>query len=52
MMWTCVTLVYLVPRRLSLQKLLAPGTSHEHDLQRSHFLAARFAKCSGSLEVV
>ena len=37
LMWTCVTLVYLVPAAIISSKLLAPRTSHEHDLQQSQF---------------
>jgi putative membrane protein len=36
-MWTCVTLVYLVPAAIISSRLLAPGTSHEHDLAQSQF---------------
>jgi len=34
-MWTCITLIYLVPAAIISTKLLAPRTSHEHDLQQS-----------------
>jgi len=37
LMWTCVTLLYLVPAAIISSKLLAPRTSHEHDLQQSQF---------------
>ena len=37
LMWTCVTLVYLVPAAIISSRLLAPRTSHEHDLQQSQF---------------
>ena len=37
LMWTCVTLVYLVPAVIISSKLLAPRTSHEHGLQQSQF---------------
>jgi putative membrane protein len=37
LMWTCVTLVYLVPAAMISLKLLAPRTSHEHDWQPSQF---------------
>jgi putative membrane protein len=37
LMWTCVTLVYLVPAAIISSKLLAPRTSHEHDLAQSQF---------------
>jgi hypothetical protein len=36
-MWACVTLVYLVPAAIISAKLLAPRTSHEHDLQQAQF---------------
>lgn len=32
LMWTCVTLVYLVPAAIISTKLLAPRTSHNYDL--------------------
>jgi cytochrome c oxidase assembly factor CtaG len=35
LMWTCVTLVYLVPAAIISTKLLAPRTSQERDLQQS-----------------
>jgi putative membrane protein len=35
LMWTCITLIYLVPAAIISTKLLAPRTSHEHDLQQS-----------------
>jgi len=34
-MWTCITLVYLVPAAIISTRLLAPRTSHEHDSQPS-----------------
>jgi putative membrane protein len=37
LMWTCVTLVYLVPAAIISSRLLAPQTSHERDLQPSQF---------------
>jgi putative membrane protein len=37
LMWTCVTLIYLVPATIISLKLLAPRTSHERDLQQSQF---------------
>jgi putative membrane protein len=37
LMWTCVTFVYLVPAAIISSRLLAPRTSHEHDLQQSRF---------------
>ena len=37
LMWTCVTLVYLVPAAIISSRLLAPRTSHEHDLAQSQF---------------
>jgi putative membrane protein len=37
LMWTCVTLVYLVPAAIICLRLLAPRTSHEHDLQQPQF---------------
>jgi cytochrome c oxidase subunit 2 len=41
LMWTCVTLVYLVPAAIISSRLLAPRTSHEHDLQQSQFSGGR-----------
>lgn len=37
LMWTCVTLVYLVPAAMISLKLLAPRTSREYDWQPSQF---------------
>jgi len=37
LMWTCVTLVYLVPAAIISSKLLAPRTAHELDVQQSQF---------------
>jgi len=37
LMWTCVTLVYLVPAALICSRLLAPRASLEHDLQQPQF---------------
>jgi len=37
LMWTCVTFIYLVPAAIITSKLLAPRTSHKHDLQQSQF---------------
>jgi putative membrane protein len=37
LMWTCVTLLYLVPAAIISTKLLAPRTSLEHNLQQSQF---------------
>src|SRR6266481_4592281 len=37
LMWNCVTLVYLVPAAIISSRLLAPRTSHEHDLAQSQF---------------
>ena len=39
LMWTCVTLIYLVAAAIISLRLLAPRTSHEHGLQQS--------QCSG-----
>src|SRR6266478_3898698 len=37
LMWTCVTLVYLVPAAIISSRLLAPRTSREHDFQEAQF---------------
>jgi putative membrane protein len=37
LMWTCVTLIYLVAAAIISLKLLAPRTSHKRDLQQSQF---------------
>jgi putative membrane protein len=37
LMWTCITLFYLVPAAVISSKLLAPRTSHVHVLQTSQF---------------
>jgi putative membrane protein len=53
LMWTCVTLVYLVPAAIISSKLLAPRTSHEHDLQQSKFSGGPVPQSAArSLEVV
>ena len=53
LMWTCVTLVYLVPAAIISSKLLAPRTSHEHDLQQSQFSGGPVPQSAPrSLEVV
>jgi putative membrane protein len=53
LMWTCVTLVYLVPAAIICSKLLAPRTSHEVDLQQSQFSGGTVLQSAPrSLEVV
>jgi putative membrane protein len=53
LMWTCVTLVYLVPAAIISSKLLEPRTSHEHDLQQSRFSGGPVPQSAAqSLEVV
>src|SRR6266436_4551858 len=53
LMWTCVTLIYLVPAAIISLKLLAPRTSHEHDLQQSQFSGGPVPQSAPrSLEVV
>src|SRR5258706_2495866 len=53
LMWTCVTLVYLVPAAIISLKLLAPRTLHEHDLQQSQFSGGPVQQSAPrSLEVV
>jgi cytochrome c oxidase assembly factor CtaG len=53
LMWTCITLLYLVPAAIISSKLLAPRTSHEHDLQQSQFSGGPVPqKPPRSLEVV
>ena len=37
LMWTCVTLLYLVPAAIICSRLLAPRASYKLDLQRSQF---------------
>ena len=37
LMWTCITVIYLVPAAIISSRLLAPRTSREHDLQQSEF---------------
>jgi len=39
LMWTCITLVYLVPAAIISLRLLAPRTSREHDFRQSQFSA-------------
>jgi putative membrane protein len=53
LMWTCVTLVYLVPAAIISSRLLAPRISHEHDLQQSQFSGGPVPQSAPrSLEVV
>jgi hypothetical protein len=53
LMWTCITLVYLVPAAIISLRLLAPRTSHEHDFRQSQFSANPVPqRHSRSLEVV
>jgi len=53
LMWTCVTLVYLVPVAIISSKLLDPQTSHEPDLQPSRFSGGPVPQSAArSLEVV
>jgi hypothetical protein len=53
LMWTCVTLVYLVPAALISSRLLAPRASHEHDLQQPQFSGGPVPQSAPrSLEVV
>jgi putative membrane protein len=52
-MWTCVTLVYLVPAVIISSRLLAPRTSLEVDFQHSQFSGAAVPQSAPrSLEVV
>src|SRR5713226_4699643 len=52
-MWTSVTLVYLVPATIISSRLLAPRTSREHDLQQSQFSGGPVPQSAPrSLEVV
>ena len=53
LMWTCVTLVYLVPAAIISSRLLAPRTSHERDLQQSQFSGRPLQQSAPrSLEVI
>jgi len=53
LMWTCVTLIYLVPAAIISVRLLAPRTSHEHDLQQSQFSGGPVPQSAPrSLEIV
>jgi len=54
LMWTCVTLVYLVSAAIISSRLLAPRTSREHDLQQPQFSGGPVVSKSAprSLEVV
>jgi len=53
LMWTCITLVYLVPAAIISSKLLAPRTAHELDLQQSQFSGGPVPQSAPrSLEVV
>jgi putative membrane protein len=53
LMWTCVTLVYLVPAAIISSRLLAPRTSAEHVLAQSQFSGGPVPQSAPrSLEVV
>src|SRR5579862_539928 len=53
LMWTCITLIYLVPAAIITLKLLAPRTSHEHNLQQSQSSDGAVSQSvPGNLEVV
>jgi cytochrome c oxidase assembly factor CtaG len=53
LMWTCVTLVYLVPAAIISARLLAPRASHAHDFQQSQFSGGPVPEgARPSLEVV
>jgi putative membrane protein len=52
LMWTCVTLVYLVPAAIISSRLLAPRTPQKHDLQRSQLSRPASQSAPRSLEVV
>ena len=53
LMWTCVTLIYLVPAAIITLKLLAPRTSHEHSLQQPQFSGSAVSQSAPrNLEVV
>jgi len=53
LMWTCITLVYLVPAAIISSKLLAPRTAHELDVQQSQFPGGPVPQSAPrSLEVV
>ena len=53
LMWTCVTIVYLVPAAIICSRLLAPRTSQEYDLAQSQFSGGPVQESAPrSLEVV
>jgi cytochrome c oxidase assembly factor CtaG len=52
LMWTCVTLVYLVPAAIISSRLLAPRASQAHDLQPAQSGGPVPQSAPGSLEVV
>jgi cytochrome c oxidase assembly factor CtaG len=52
LMWTCVTLVYLVPAAIISTRLLAPRASHEHNLLRPQSGGAVPQSDRRTLEVV
>src|SRR5437899_11464879 len=53
LMWTCVTLVYLVPAAIISSRLLAPRASHAHDLAQWPFSGGPVPQSAPrSLEVV
>jgi putative membrane protein len=53
LMWTCVTLVYLVPAAIISSRLLAPGASYQHNLAESQFSGSSVLQSAPrSVEVV
>ncbi len=44
LMWTCVTLIYLVAAAIISLELLAPRTLHKHDLQQPQFAGGSIAQ--------
>ena len=53
LMWTCVTVVYLVVGAILTTRLLSPQSSHDHDLVRKGWLGSAVAdKSSHSLEAL
>jgi len=53
LMWTCVTVVYLVVGAILTTRLLSPQSSHDHDLVQKEWLGSAVAdKSSHSLEAL
>ena len=46
LMWTCITLAYLVAAAIITSKLLTPRISHQHDVQQTQFSGDPVSPCA------